>query len=255
MFVTERRENLVWIRWEPADGALLAFTTRRGGVSEPPYEELNLGLSTQDLPERVRENRRRALLAMGLDPERLVTAGQIHGAEVRRVIEPGHASSCDALLTSRTDLPLAVSAADCVPVLLWAPAGVAAAHAGWRGLAAGIVGATSRALAQRMGDAAGIQALIGPAIRGCCYTVGPEVAARFDPSCVVEEDHALRLDLPRATRLELERSGVSRVHDLGRCTSCEPYWFYSHRRDGGTTGRLWGVAALLEVGGAVREAG
>jgi len=111
--------------WRPGAGAdaraILAFTTRRGGVSAPPFDTLNLGRSTVDLPGAVRENRRRVLDALGLDPERIVTAGQVHGADVVRADLPGHVPGCDALVTTRAGLALAVTAADCMPLVFVAP--------------------------------------------------------------------------------------------------------------------------------------
>ncbi|HVP14216.1 MAG TPA: laccase domain-containing protein, partial [Terriglobales bacterium] len=120
--------------WRPAPAGISsvrAFTTRRGGVSEPPWESLDLGLSTGDRPEAVRENRRRVLASLGLDGGRLVTAGQVHGAAVRCVSEPGHQPGCDALMSLTPDLALAISTADCMSLLFTAPGAVAAAHAGW----------------------------------------------------------------------------------------------------------------------------
>src|SRR5215831_14855703 len=121
--------------WRPAadaNEALLAFSTRRGGISSPPYHALNLGRSTADDPDVVRENRRRVLARIGAAPEHLVTAGQVHGARVERVTEPGHVADCDALVTTTPGLVLAVTAADCMPLLFTAPGAVAAAHSGWR---------------------------------------------------------------------------------------------------------------------------
>src|SRR5690349_10547958 len=105
--------------WRPQrpSGATLAFTTRAGGVSPAPFDTLNLGRSTADAPERVAENRRRVLRALELDPDRLATAGQVHGRDVRRVTAPGHHNDCDALVTRETRLALAVTTADCMPIL------------------------------------------------------------------------------------------------------------------------------------------
>ena len=236
---------LVWLSWESAGAPRLVFSTRRGGVSPPPYQSLNLGLSTRDDPTRVEENRARLLKAAGGEAARLATAGQVHGTDVRVVTAAGHHSGCDALLTDRPGIALAVSGADCAPVLLWGPGAVAAVHAGWRGAADGIAGAAVRSLAARTPCApAEVRALIGPCIRACCYPVGPEVLARFDASAHVVRDGTTRLDLARAIGMDLERSGVREWHDVGRCTSCEVEWFYSHRRDRGVTGRQWGLVII-----------
>src|SRR5881394_2211252 len=135
--------------WQPDHDdpdAVLAFTTRRGGVSVPPFDTLNLGRSTDDRPEAVAENRARALRAARLDPARLATAGQVHGARVVEARAAGHLEACDALVTRVRGLALAVTSADCLPILFAAPGAVAAAHAGWRGAAAGIPRATLDAL-------------------------------------------------------------------------------------------------------------
>jgi copper oxidase (laccase) domain-containing protein len=124
--------------WRPRQrlpGAVLLFSTRRGGVSRAPFESLNLGRSTADDAAAVRENRERLLRLATLEPDRLATAGQVHGARVVEVVAPGHHDDCDALVTRRPDVVLAVTTADCMSLLYRAPGVVAAAHSGWRGTA------------------------------------------------------------------------------------------------------------------------
>ena len=237
--------------WRLADeprGVRLAFSTRRGGVSDPPYNTLNLGRSTPDRPEAITENRRRLVVSLGLDPERLSTAGQIHGRAVTRVETGGLAPNCDALVTIARDLVLAVSSADCLPILFAAPGAVAAAHAGWRGTVAGVAEATLAALCDAAGSTPDrVRAHLGPCIRDCCYVVGPEVARQFPREALREVDGELRLSLPVAVRLRLIEAGLTLagLEDTGACTACEPYWYFSHRRDRGVTGRQWGLAALV----------
>lgn len=236
--------------WRPSPGvpgARLAFSTRRGGVSEAHYASLNLGRSTEDLPRAVAENRARFLTAVGLSAGALATAGQVHGARVVEVAGPGHHPDCDALLTRVPGLALAVTTADCMSLLYVAPGAVVAAHAGWRGTVEGMPGAALAALCAAAGCAPSVVHVhIGPCIRGCCYEVGPEVAARFPAEALREGDGRSRLDLPVAARRALEALGVppASIHDTGACSACEPYWYFSHRRDRGRTGRLWGVAAV-----------
>lgn len=254
MWTLDRRSDVPAWRFEPAPaGVRLAFSTRQGGVSEGPYRSLNLGRSTEDDPEAVTENRRRWLSALGLDPNRFANAGQVHGRAVAHARTPGLAPECDVLVTTTTGLTLAVTAADCLPVLYAAPGAVAAAHCGWRGTADGAPEAALSAVC----DAAGagperVDVHLGPGIRGCCYQVGPEVAARFPDPALRRRDGALWLDLPTAVRLRLREAGVAaeRIHDTGACTACEPDWYFSHRRDHGLTGRQWGVIALTGPGGA-----
>ncbi len=241
-------------RFEPAPaGVILAFSTRRGGVSIGPYLSLNVGRSTRDRPEAVAENRRLLLTLLGLEPHRLATAGQVHGTDVARVEHPGRHPDCDALVTTTPGIALAVTAADCLPILYAAPGAVAAAHSGWRGAAAGAPEAALAAVCAAAGarmDAVSIH--FGPGIRGCCYQVGPDVAARFPAAAVRRAGEALHLDLPTATRLRLLAAGASvqAIHETGGCTACEPRWYFSHRRDHGLTGRQWGIAALRPVAGA-----
>ena len=242
-------------RHDAAPGLRLAFSTRRGGVSRPPYDTLNLGRSTADREAAVAGNRRRLLESLGLDPARLATAGQVHGATVTRVDSPGLASACDALLTTRKGLVLAVTAADCLPLLLETEGAVAAVHAGGRGAAGGVAEAAVRALTEVTGRAPGtITAHFGPCIRACCYEVGPEVAARFPEAALRRrgpdeppEKPAIRLSVPDAVRLRLLEAGLDHasIHDTGACTACEPSWYFSHRRDRGLTGRHWGVIARI----------
>ncbi len=237
--------------WRPADapGAILAFTTRRGGVSPPPYDALNLGRSTADRPEAVAENRRRLLAALGLEPGRLATAGQVHGTAVAVAGAPGHYDGCDVLLTRSPGLALAVTTADCLPILLVAPGAVAAAHSGGRGTAAGAPREAMRALLAASGaPVTRLSVHFGPCIRPCCYQVGPEVASRFPAEAVTRVDGTWRLDLAAAARLQLIAEGLPEeaLTDTGACTACPRAPYFSHRRDRGLTGRQWGVAALRD---------
>jgi len=236
-------------RHSGATGAILGFSTRRGGVSLPPYDTLNLGRSTGDRPEAVTENRARLLAALDLAPDRLATAGQVHGATVTEAMGPGHHAGCDVLLTRSPGLALAVAGADCMPLLLVAPGAVAAAHSGWRGTESGAPRAAVRALLSACGaDPGRVEAHIGPCIRSCCYVVGPEVASRFPEAAVSRPDGAWHLDLPMAARLQLRAEGVPdrAIADTGACTACDPARYFSHRRDAGLTGRHWGIVALRE---------
>jgi hypothetical protein len=248
MWTLDSRSAVPAWRFPPArPGTILAFSTRRGGVSEGPYRSLNLGRSTRDRPEAVEENRRRLLAALGLDPLRLANAGQVHGTAVARVSAPGLRPDCDALVTTTPGLALAVTAADCLPILYAARGAVGAAHAGWRGTAEGASEAALAALCAAAGATPGAVTIhLGPCIRGCCYEVGPEVAARFPAAALRRHGAALHLDLPTAARMRLIAAGVTpqAIHDTGACTACEPQSYFSHRRDRGLTGRQWGVVAL-----------
>ena len=210
-------------------GGTALFTTRRGGVSDGPFRSLNLGLWTDDDADRVRENRARVQRIGG---GRLTQARQVHGARVVEA-DPGAVPDADGQVTARAGLAPMVLVADCLPIALVAPEGVAMLHAGWRGLAGGIVAAGVAAL--RGLGAARVAAAIGPGAGRCCYEVGPDVHAAFGTS-------GRTLDLKAIARARLEAAGVDEVHDCGLCTMHDAERFFSHRRDGGVTGRQAGVA-------------
>jgi polyphenol oxidase len=226
------------VRWLEADlgGARVAFSTRMGGVSEPPFDSLNLGFLTDDEPAAVEANRLRLAAALGLAPEQIVFARQVHGT---RLIE--HPTSevrpeADGHTVREPGLAPLVFVADCLPIALHGPGGLAMVHAGWRGLAGGIVAAAAEAV-----EATG--AAIGPGIGPCCYEVGDEVLGAFaDLGDGIVQGRML--DLPEVARRQLARAGVEQVQSAGLCTSCEPELFFSHRRDHGRTGRQAGIAWL-----------
>jgi len=233
------------LRWAAAPtGISVAFTGRAGGVSEGAFSSLNLGALTADEPPRVAENRRRAVAAIGADGETATMAWQVHGADVREVVEepasgrflePGAEPfpKSDGLVTSLAGRALTLLTADCLPVAIAAADGsrLALLHAGWRGLEAGIV--------ERGVDAVGLPAAaaVGPGAGPCCYEVGDDVAvplaARFGQD-VIRGGHA---DLWLCAERALRSAGVDRVAVAAECTICNPERYFSHRRDRGVTGR------------------
>ena len=220
-------------------GGRVLFSTRHGGVSAGPYASLNLGRLTDDDDANVDANRERLAAAVGLPRARFLYGRQVHGAQVRRATGPmGRHAEEDGQATDQPELAALVFVADCLPVLLSTPGGVAALHGGWRGLAAGIVAEGVAAL-RELGAGGELHAALGPGARGCCYEVGEEVHAAFAhvPGARVGERN---LDLPAVARHALAAAGVATVHDTGLCTMCDDR-FFSHRRDGGVTGRQAGV--------------
>jgi YfiH family protein len=248
MWRLEAETEIPCWRFDPAgEGITLAFTTRRGGVSEGPFASLNLGGSSGDREEAVLENRRRTLEALGLKGARLATAGLVHGAEVAVVAGSGHLQGVDALLTRAPGVALAITTADCLPLILTCKGTVAVGHCGWRGTAAGLPGRLLEACrAAASVPARAVTAHIGPCIRPCCYEVGPEVAERFPASVVDRVGGRHRLDLAAAARLQLMDLGVppDAIFDTAACTCCTPDWYYSYRRDGSRYGRHWTLAAM-----------
>ena len=227
------------IRWLPPGPYEVVFSTRAGGVSEGPYDSLNLGRLTGDDVERVDENRRRLCAEVGADLDRLALNRQIHSSIVHRA-EPGVLGEPgDGLWTEEPDLPVLAMSADCLPIALARVGdgrpGVAVLHAGWRGLLAGIVAEGVRALSGRA------HAAIGPAIGPCCYEVGPEVAEPFSAAFGPDVLHGRNLDLWTAAERALLAAGVEEVERVDLCTSCNPELFFSHRR----TGKPRGVQGVI----------
>jgi YfiH family protein len=206
-------------------GGTALFTTRMGGVSVGAFASLNLGLKTGDDPECVGQNRERVRVLAGA--ARLAQGRQVHGARI--VVDGQGIEEADGQMTTRPGVAAIVLVADCLPVALGGPGAVAMLHAGWRGLAAGVLEAGVAA----MGGA--VAAAIGPGIGPCCYEVGDDVRAVFGTS-------ERTLDLKAIARARLAAAGVDEIHDCALCTACDAQRFFSHRRDRGVTGRQAGLA-------------
>jgi polyphenol oxidase len=226
------------IRWN-VPGYLVAFTTRAGGVSSGVYESLNLTTGTGDEAALVDENRRIACALVGLDPGRLVFNRQVHSTTVRRAQAEARGEPGDGLWSDEPGQPLLAMSADCLPIAIVRrdpPRALALVHAGWRGLADGVVAAGVAALGP--GSKA---AMVGPSIGPCCYDVGADVAELFDPDLT----DGGRLDLWSAAERALDAAGVGAVERTDLCTHCHPKLFFSHRRNGrarGAQGVLGAVA-------------
>ena len=251
-----KRQGVRWLEAE-LPGATAAFSTRLGGVSEAPYEALNVAVLTGDEPGRVGENRRRLANSIERDSDGVVMGRQVHGTDVRRHERPQEPrvyadvakspNEVDAQVTSNPGLTPLVMVADCLPVAMVGSGGVAMAHCGWRGLAAGMV-------AEAAGAVEAEAAAIGPGIGPCCYEVGEEVLAAFEDVDGVARGRML--DLTAVATALLERVGVTAIESSGLCTSCNGELFYSHRRDGERTGRQAGLIWMESVrGGSAGEAG
>ena len=225
-----------WIEpdWPAPPRVRALVTTRRGGVSNGPYASLNLGTRVGDDAQAVRENRAHLRAALPSEPKWLQ---QVHGSDVVEADGADAETCADAAFTRTPDVVCTVQIADCLPVLLCDRAGtsVAAAHAGWRGLSAGVL---ERAVAALPGAPKDFIAWLGPAIGPRKFEVGgdvlaaftssdPEAAAAFEP---LHEGKWLA-DLYALARLRLGRAGVSNVFGGGFCTFADPQRFFSHRRD------------------------
>jgi len=249
--------DALWLARVPAfQGVLAAFTTRdtlgrgaaasfRGGVPDAEGR----------IPE---EFIARVCATVGFPYGRLATCRQVHGVTVCRVdvAERRWFDRCDGLATDLPDAPLAVFTADCVPVVLWAPAARALAllHAGWRGTLAKIVAAGVATLRDAWGAApAEVSVFLGPAVGPCCYVVGDDVAREAEAAfgrraaqVLPERDGARRLDLHRANELVAQEAGVpaTNIYRVRACTSCDAALFASRRRDGERAGRMVALASV-----------
>jgi YfiH family protein len=235
--------SLGWfnIDWPAPPGVRVLSSFRGGGASAAPYASLNLGDRVGDHPQAVADNRQALIAAAGL-PAEPVWLEQVHGVHVADLDEPGPYGPADAAVTRRAKRVCAILTADCLPVVFATESGdtIAAAHAGWRGLSAGVIEATVQAIG------ASPQHLIvwlGPAIGPQHFEVGAEVRQAFiraDPGDVdAFEKNAQRrfmADLAWLARRRLKRLGISRVHGGGECTYARADRYFSHRRDG-ITGR------------------
>jgi polyphenol oxidase len=223
----------------PPENANVRFFTRLGGVSEPPFDSLNISTKVGDDPKNVEENLARIRAAMGGNPSAWVR--QVAGDEVARVSGGGFAGEADALVTSEENLSLVVGVADCVPVALVGKASVAMVHSGWRGTLSGISGNAAREMGEE-----NVAAYIGPCIRRCCYEVSEELAGKFAGEFGEGVVSGRHLSLPDAIKADLVRSGVEEIHDLEMCTGCRPDLFFSHRMEKPATGR--NLAAVSKAG-------
>lgn len=252
-----RSDRLIAIDTD-AHGVRAVFSTRIGGVSTGAHASLNIGATTGDDPALVRSNRRSLAEDAGFDAARAATMCQVHGARVLDVDPVGGAGGylalvdgvgeADSLVTSSPGVALAALGADCLPVLVWDREGrtVAAAHAGWRGLVAGVLEAT----VARVGDPSRIAAAVGPGIGPCCYAVDGALRdvmiSRFGAGVVA----GTAVNLAAAARAALQASGIpgTAVSVVECCTSCDERRFFSYRRDGAGTGRHGGVVWREEEG-------
>lgn len=235
------------------------FTCRQEGMSNPPYDSLNLGFHVDDDAGCVHKNRQLLGRAVGHKASTITSPRQRHGAEVgflKDELDIGAGSSRhgvnpfdpgDALLTDLQGAPVLLHFADCLPVVLMGESNgkpvVGVIHAGRRSLLAGIVANAVADMFEKGADPGGMIVALGPSIGSCCYEVDEQTAAgftaRFGPGAAA----AGRLDLKSAARGELDKAGIAadNVHDLDICTSCNED-FFSYRRDGPKTGRQGAIA-------------
>lgn len=226
-----------------------ALFTRQGGVSPPPFASLNVGHTVGDDLDAVRVNHQRALTALGWRREDVATCYQVHGTRVA-VVGPNDRGQVrpetDALVTADASVVLMLRFADCVPVLFFdrRQRAVGLAHAGWRGVVAGVVASTVTKLVEVFGSRpADLWAGIGPSIGRCCYEVGHDVVDQVTDALnglrpFRRVNDQVHLDLWSAVHYQLEEAGVGQIEVAELCTACHTDEWFSHRAERGRTGRF-----------------
>ncbi len=250
--------NVTWFTFEsfPTTGLTHGVFGRTGGVSPDPYGSLNMSVSTGDSAENVRANRRRAFETVGLAPDTMATAWQVHGIDTIVV----NANPCDwdtkadALVTNQVGMPLWLRFADCVPILMVDPIkkAIGIAHAGWRGTVAGVVRTTIESMTREYGtNPADLIAGIGPSIGPQHFEVGAEVVAEVEAAFPNADALVIRadgkkphVDLWKTNAYALRQAGVTQIEVAELSTYGNTELFFSHRAQGPTTGRFGAVIAL-----------
>jgi YfiH family protein len=240
-------------------GIVHAVFTRIGGTSRPPYQALNVGRSVGDEPQAVNENHRLAYRVLAVSDAEVVTAWQVHGNHVAAVGASDRGTvvpETDALITDQPGVTLMLRFADCLPIFLYDRAKqiIGLGHAGWRGTSAKVAPQMVSAMVEHYGtDPADLVAGLGPAIGPCCYVVGEDVTQavkatlhEYQDAIRRGEDGELYVDLWEANRQQLLDRGVREIEIGGICTSCHAGEFFSHRADGGKTGRFAAFMGIRE---------
>ena len=237
--------------FEPFPHLIAAESTRHGGVSPAPFHALNLGKSTADNAENVAENRRRFCAALDFETNQLAWSKQVHGTDIRHVTSPGGAAGFDALISAEPGVMLAVSIADCTPILIYdaKTRAVAAVHAGWRGTVGAIATETLLRMQAEFGTSgAYCRVYIGTCIDECSFEVGEEVAEAFraDFKRWDVERQKFFVDLKKANLAQVLDFGVpeTQVEVSPFSTVLHNADYFSHRLEKGMTGRMMAVIGI-----------
>ena len=244
------------------------MSTRIGGFSRAPYAKLNFGYHVGDDPALVTENRQRFGDRIGIAPDKWIAGEQVHGNQVKSVsqVDRGRGaldyesaiSGVDGLLTNETDCLLTACFADCTPIFFWSEkcSAVGLAHAGWKGTVSEIASEMIQRFRQDYGILAeDISAAIGPSIGQCCYEVDDQVVNRikdisgisFQDVIIPKDNGHYMLNLQRLNKLILLKNGIfpENIFTTTLCTSCRTDIFFSHRKEGGPTGRMMGYIGII----------
>lgn len=251
--------------FDPHEITFHGFFGRWGGVSAPPFDTLNIGWNCGDAPEAVQENLARIASVFHIPVTAIFRSRQVHGSQVvsvqpfappERHLAPTEWPEADALLTDQAGIALALSTADCLPVLLFDPArpAVGAVHAGWRGSVKRISAEAIRRMNLDYGtDPANLLVLMGPSVGPCCYPIGSEVARLASVAAPgaqsflwARPEGGWTLDLRKLNETQILSCGVPKENILhvDLCTACRPDLFFSVRRDGNPTGRQLALIGL-----------
>ncbi|MFY8186059.1 MAG: peptidoglycan editing factor PgeF [Bacteroidia bacterium] len=232
---------------------IAAQSKRFGGVSEGDFNSLNLGLNTEDLEQHVEQNRKLFFTSLGIEESNLASSYQVHGTEILIANEAQRATGYDAVITNKLNLFVAVTIADCTPVLIYDKHthALAAIHAGWRGTTAKIVERTLNEMQKNFGtNAADCFAYIGTCISKSAFEVGNEVAERFDNEFVHfnETKQKHYVDLKAANLQQLQQFGIpsSQIEIAETCTVLNNESYFSYRKENGKTGRMLAVIGRKE---------
>lgn len=269
--ITADEKELFYYIVEEIDALGIAdcvFTARKGGVSKGGYSSLNLAFTTVDSDENIIKNRQIISQQLGLESKSLIYAQQTHGDKIHTVSEADAGRGAlaysdaipdvDALMTDKKQLVMGLGFADCVPVFAIDKQRkvLAVIHSGWKGTATRIVDKTISAMVQQYGSRpSDLLIAIGPSIRSCCYTVGKDVRDEFSRHygaagstffSELAQGERWSLDMQAAIIYQAVNSGVldENIIDSAMCTCCLEDDFFSHRRDGGVSGRMNAIARL-----------
>lgn len=263
-FAFHEQNSLIYLASPLLSGVRHGFSTRRGGVSAPPWDSLNLGVGRGDDLSAVRENYRRFCGVLSMDPERPVLSKQVHettvhpctAADAGKGLWSQRDYTADALITNEPELPLTVFSADCGIILLYDPVrrAIGAVHAGWRGCAGGILEKTVREMERLYSSSPGdLLAAIGPCIGACCFETDGDVPQAMRAALGADAEPYIQwkapkyhVDLAGLNRQWLLRAGLAPDHiDVcGLCTACRPDLFWSHRKMGNARGAQVAMIAL-----------
>jgi YfiH family protein len=246
------KDGVVFLDFGAWAGVRVLYSTRIGGVSNPPFDSLNLHSGRGDAEQHVRENRRRFFGAVGVDEHRIAFTGQIHSSTVRAVDGCGDVAEGDGMITDRKGLFLGIFTADCLAIFLFAPhaPAIGAIHAGRKGLEASIIEKGIHALCDTYRvKPSSIEALGGPSIGPCCYEVGEELRHSFSGEYLTKRMNRLYLDLWSVAADQLADVGIRKMYLPEICSATHSDLFFSYRKSGKRVGENLGLIGMVSQSG------